>query len=179
LLITGASLIAPLALIELRTRWVLTVGLTLGYLGYGCILIAFVYTRLNEGWIGRILSSLPARAVGFVGFYSYSIYLWHDDVAVVPMRRIMQHGFLSHLPGELQALVYLAATVVIATVAGVILGTVVERPTLALRDYFFPSRVAAPVLGGNGPNRLRTQSGDARTEMAAARELAPYIHRSP
>ena len=75
LLIGGLALIAPMFCVRLESPFVYTFGYTLNYLGYGCILIACV--DADTGSLGRMLTGRPARWLATIGFFSYSIYLWH------------------------------------------------------------------------------------------------------
>jgi peptidoglycan/LPS O-acetylase OafA/YrhL len=142
LMLAGIVLIVPLASYSLlEARWIVRVGFTMAYLGYGCILLAVISTPLGEGWLGRLLSSRPARIVAFIGVYSYPIYLWHIDAAQEPLQRLLASGSFSRVPEEARWLLIMAAYVGLATAAGVLMGKLIERPALALRDRLFPSRI--------------------------------------
>ncbi len=103
-----------------------TMGLTGLYLGYGCILV----------WMASRPSSrsLFMRALAAVGYYSYSIYLWHGVVAF---------SWFAHRPTTfLWFIAYLAACVVL----GVFMACLIETPMLELRDRLFPSRSPGPAI---------------------------------
>jgi peptidoglycan/LPS O-acetylase OafA/YrhL len=124
----GIALVSPaLVLVLEESWWVPTFGLTGLYLGFGLLLLAALFGP-----------PLPARPLAFVGFYSYPIYLWHMAV------RDALGGALETLPPVVGAALYVGAAVVV----GVVLGWLVERPFLALRERL----AAAPVVA----------SGDAR-----------------
>ena len=59
-----------------------------------------------------------------IGYYSYSIYLWHGWVC-----RLLPHSTLPGFLGCLAAAIFLGAA----------MAKLVEYPMLALRDRFFPS----------------------------------------
>jgi peptidoglycan/LPS O-acetylase OafA/YrhL len=144
LLLIGTALLAPMVFWSLWTAgWISVIGYTMAYLGYGCILVAFLYTKPGDGLLGRALASRPARVVAFIGLYSYPIYLWHIDAAQERLNDVLATGWLGGLPAELHWALFMTLYVVLAVTAGVVMGKLVERPSLALRDRLFPSRVAA------------------------------------
>src|SRR5258708_6096278 len=68
LLATGICLISPMAILEKNySPFVWTIGYTLLYVGYGCILMPLVQTRLGEGIVGRALQRCPALGTGGCG----------------------------------------------------------------------------------------------------------------
>lgn len=142
----GLVLIAPSFYCGLFTPFAYTIGFTLNYLGYGCILIACVDAR--EGVLGRLLASPLARAVAFIGFYSYSIYLWHD----LAREQIIDHLHSIERYGTLAYIWTTAADVLLATALGLMSAMLVERPFLWLRDRLFPSHTpAGPVEHQQSP----------------------------
>ncbi|HSU69689.1 MAG TPA: acyltransferase, partial [Tepidisphaeraceae bacterium] len=86
LLVVGIALLSPMLAIDIERRFVWTIGFTLTYLGYGCILIACLGAEHDV--VGGALRSRTARLIAFVGFYSYSIYLWH----VVVFRNLIHYS---------------------------------------------------------------------------------------
>jgi peptidoglycan/LPS O-acetylase OafA/YrhL len=118
----------PCVLLPLENNFTVnTVGLTTNYLGFGGLLIVAVVS--GEGrerpW------SWPLRALARMGFFSYSIYLWH--VPVNHLTAIFLPRFIGW-SGTLAA--YLAGSVL----AGVLMAKLVELPFLRLRDRWLPSR---------------------------------------
>ena len=136
----GLALIFPATLYQVRTKIMSTIGFTAMYLGYGCILLSVVHTAVGKGIGGRFLASRLARAIAFIGVYSYPIYLWHIDCMTLPLKHLAKHGFLGGLPGSLRWLAFMTIYIAGATLAGVIMGRIVEKPALKLRDRLFPSR---------------------------------------
>lgn len=133
----GLLLIAPMFHWELWTPFAYTFGFTLNYLGYGCLLIACV--DADGDILGRALGSPVGRAIAFIGFYSYSIYLWHILVREQFIGRL--HSVQTQ--GATAYFLLTAADILLATVAGVISARLIELPFLALRDRLFPSYTPA------------------------------------
>jgi peptidoglycan/LPS O-acetylase OafA/YrhL len=65
-----------------------------------------------------------------VGFYSYSIYLWH-----LPLLAVVRNAFGDRAPGV--ALFYAGSILV-----GVLMARLVELPALRLRERWFPGQPA-------------------------------------
>jgi peptidoglycan/LPS O-acetylase OafA/YrhL len=144
LLWIGLLLLSPMLILQKESCvFVPTVGLTEIYLGYACILLAVVHTPLGEGCLGSFLNSRPARIVAWIGCFSYSIYLWHLDLGRDPVRWLVSHGFLFHLPPELRWSLAMLLFVCVASLAGALLGSLIEMPALALRNRLFPARADA------------------------------------
>jgi len=104
-----------------------TVGLTTNYLGFGGIVLLTVAAseRAQPRW-ERLLSPL-AR----VGFYSYSIYLWHMAVRALTAL---------YLPARIGWTATLATYFVASVVLGIVAARLIEIPFLRLRDRVLPSR---------------------------------------
>jgi peptidoglycan/LPS O-acetylase OafA/YrhL len=144
LLWTGLLLLSPMLFLQKETcAFVPTVGLTEIYLGYGCILLAVVHTPLGEGRLGSFLNSHLARVVGWIGCFSYSIYLWHLDLGRDPVRWLVNLGFLFHLRPELRWCLAMVLFVCLASFVGALLGSLIEMPALTLRNRLFPAHANA------------------------------------
>jgi peptidoglycan/LPS O-acetylase OafA/YrhL len=149
LLAAGLALIAPMAALALETTpAVPALGFTCLYLGYGAILAAFVASPSGSGRAGRLMQSRPARAMAWMGFYSYPIYLWHIDLASNPATLIARLGPLEGVSRALRWSASMTIYVALAVAAGVVMGRLVERPALRLRDRLFPDRLGVPPLAG-------------------------------
>jgi peptidoglycan/LPS O-acetylase OafA/YrhL len=122
----------PVVLLDHRSRFVQTIGLTSLLFSFS-LLVIWSVTRTPRSAIGRLVVGGAAR----VGFYSYSIYLWHTVVAEFYLSRFALSA--------LNFWVCLAATVAM----GVVMGRLVEAPYLALREKIAPSShadVSVPLL---------------------------------
>jgi peptidoglycan/LPS O-acetylase OafA/YrhL len=124
LLACGAALLVPPFLADIHFNPLCTsVWMTALYLGSGLILMSLV--------AGGVPTNFATRGLGFVGKYSYSIYLWHVVVTdfVVP---------LLGLEGALA--VWIAQAISIAL--GAALSELVETPMLLLRDQLTAPRAS-------------------------------------
>ncbi len=121
LLSAAVVLAAPVFIFDLeRTPWHFTFGFTALYLAAGALLLCALHHPGRRG------------ALSWIGFYSYSIYLWH-----IPVERILLPALLPRdFPQAAAAMLYVAASVAI----GVLAAWLVELPLLRLRDRLFPSR---------------------------------------
>jgi peptidoglycan/LPS O-acetylase OafA/YrhL len=147
-------------------------GFNLLYLGYGCLLLAFVHTPLGEGWLGKCLASFPARALSFIGYYSYSIYLWH----ITPFRfRMDQWIYQSMTPGFPTELCWVATTIISiggTIILGVLMAKLIEQPFLRVRDRIFPALADSPVLAAQRQQPVPPSSGRTEAGSAVSAEVA-------
>jgi peptidoglycan/LPS O-acetylase OafA/YrhL len=147
LILLGLALISPMAFIDQGdTPFVWTIGVTMLYLGYGCILMAFVHAKPGEGWLGKAVTSPVARVIAWIGVFSYSIYLWQMDIAHRPLTWLLQRligGPITNQPIRFrhESLVWLVFTLGFWTAAilgGVVMAKLIEMPVLTLRERLFP-----------------------------------------
>jgi len=121
MLASAFTLAAPAFVFELAPTWHLfTFGFTALYLAGGLLLLVAVHHPARRG------------ALAWIGFYSYSIYLWHIAVERIFLPRL--------LPLEVDPFVQLAAYFFASIAAGVLAAWMVELPFLRLRDRWFPSK---------------------------------------
>lgn len=151
--------------IEPSTGFIRTIGLTGTYLGSAAFLVAAYHTHaVDFGRWGRFVSPI-ASLVGWVGVYSYGIYLWHVTAMGILEREI--GGRMLAWAGGASSVVWLvsaAAVSVGAILSGVIASKVVEWPVLRLRDRFFPSR-SGTMPAGDGHAAVE---GELRKVQAVA-----------
>lgn len=140
LIAIGLLLISPMLKLELRTPFVWTIGFTLLYLGYGCILLACL--DATTGWLGRLLTGRLTRPIALIGVFSYSIYLWHPLIARQFFNRHPQHWH-----GAIQWTLYTAAYFIASILIGILAAKLIEQPCLWLRDRWIPARTIRPRFG--------------------------------
>ena len=93
--------------------------LTFAYVAF-CFIVAWAVNQPES-------SNRLARLLAWIGYYSYSIYLWH----VVSMLA------LEHMPPRWYRF---PAYAILAIVFGVLMAELIELPVLHMRERYFPSR---------------------------------------
>jgi peptidoglycan/LPS O-acetylase OafA/YrhL len=127
LVIIGLLCCLPAFIFALETTpFIYIYGLTLFYAGAGLILVAVIVWQ-------PIRIMLPVRVVAWIGFYSYSIYLFHHviDRWLFPQ--------IQNITGPLPAGVLLPAFFACALLLGFAMGKLIEAPALRLRDAIIPA----------------------------------------
>jgi peptidoglycan/LPS O-acetylase OafA/YrhL len=147
LLVAGIMLLAPVYYLQLEYWHMYTWGLTCTFLGFACILTWAIHLPFQGGH----LLSLPVELLARIGFYSYSIYLWHWNLIyyLLPYvrTRCMTTGSPMVWTPALESRQWLFC-VGLSIVVGIAMAMIVEQPVLRLRDRWFPSRtcpVSAPL----------------------------------
>jgi peptidoglycan/LPS O-acetylase OafA/YrhL len=128
-LVVAVPLLLPAAFFEVDSRIMQTVGLSGLFIGFG-FLVAWSVDRTPASRAGIAISRFAAQ----IGFYSYSIYLWHRSLPDV-LRSF----------GNLALMFWLY--VLLSISLGITMAVLVELPFLTLRDKFF---ACAPA---SAPNR--------------------------
>lgn len=148
MLIAGLSFLVPAFVFEGTTRAMASVGSLSITLGFCCILV----WTLNTPAVGKL------KPIAWIGFYSYSIYLWHWPIA--QMFQGVTHSFW----------LYITSSILIG--AGMTL--LVEAPCLRLRDRYFPRKALSkysllPITcpARRGPARRRPHAEDECTPVVA------------
>jgi peptidoglycan/LPS O-acetylase OafA/YrhL len=139
LAILSAALIAPAFVLEPENLFMRTAGLTALYLGFGGLLMLALQSQTAG-------DSRAIRTIGRVGFFSYSIYLWHIVWRHVALGLALPHFW------EL-CLVYVLGSIVL----GMLMSRLIEIPVLYLRDRFFPSDVS-PITSDASPGSTQKSS---------------------
>jgi peptidoglycan/LPS O-acetylase OafA/YrhL len=123
------------------------------YVGFGIILVAMMGLNVDHGASGRCFRSVPVRLLVKIGIFSYSIYLWHVDVAYRLVEMLTHAGPL-HLAGpSMRWLALMATYVLLAVGVGILAGRCIEFPALAVRDRLFPRH--GPLPAGPRPVEAR------------------------
>lgn len=148
LIIIGAGLAAPtLILSPEASPWLASLGLVGVYIGFGLIMLGGLQLPKTHAWSEKLLTTRPAAWLGQVGFYSYSIYLWHVDLVQTPIRKTLQLITTPHLSAGAVWVIATIVYVVAAILCGAALAHLVERPSLRIRDRLFPSLAqGAPIM---------------------------------
>ena len=102
------------------------------------ILLGVLQIRASDFGRFKPFVSPCARLLSWVGFYSYSIYLWHITALGFAEREIV--GRMPATNTQLAWFFAALVTSIIIVVVGVIASRLVECPVLLLRDRYFPSR---------------------------------------
>jgi len=141
-MVAGIALAVPtLTLSPENSAWTAGLGLTGVYVGFALVMVGWLNVAAVHGSARRLFASLPAMLLGHIGFYSYSIYLWHIDLAQTPIKKLVQLGTSANLSPGLVWVLATTAYVGAAVLSGVLLARLLEIPSLALRDRLFPRAV--------------------------------------
>ena len=146
LLLLGLVFLLPPFLLAMTT-FAGTVGLTLTFLGFLCILLWAVNRKPSR--------SPLAKSLAWIGRYSYSIYLWHVLTALFILNKVGETaiGF---------------GTYVFASIGlGFVLTRLIEIPMLRIRDWWFPSQSVTI-----SPSRLETEKRELEIDAALPQENA-------
>jgi peptidoglycan/LPS O-acetylase OafA/YrhL len=138
----SGALLSSCLIFQIEGRFMLTLGLTMLYLGFGLALILCL--RVREVLPGPLAKLFNRIGTGFAyaGMYSYSVYLWHLPVeswGFSFMTRIL-HVQMGHVVG---LLFYMTCSIVL----GILLSQLIEFPILKLRDRIFPAIQAGTLRG--------------------------------
>ncbi len=137
LAVAGAMLLTPAYFMEVEYWHMYTWGLTCMFLGFACILIWAIHLPYRR----EHFLAWPVNQLARVGFYSYSIYLWHWMILFYLRPYLLLKGWAPHTTAgsavdSVQWIFWMAFCVA----AGITMARVVEQPALNLRDRWFPSR---------------------------------------
>lgn len=110
-----------------------SIGYTIQAIGF-CALIV-----LALEYSGSVRGSMLYRAIGWIGVYSYGIYLWHS-LALAPGDMLIRKAAAMHLPAIPSWFAIMAAQFAIAIMVGYVTTRAVEFPFLRIRDALFPAK---------------------------------------
>lgn len=131
LLVTGALLLMGSLIVGTPSNFYIhTFGFTQHYLGAAAIVVGTLMCQIPRNLVTATLATL--------GSYSYSIYLWHMAIFYWATQQMKDAG----LSWGMRQAIFLVGAFVI----GIAMAKLIELPTLRLRDRWFPSRTASPVL---------------------------------
>jgi len=141
LMLTSLLLVSPFFVHTLADNcFFYTFGTTLLSLGFGCLLISLMYVEPGVGKLGQLIQLAPFRAISFIGFYSYSIYLWHFTCREVPYQFLYLIPWIPRtLCWFLQLLLYIGCAILL----GYLAARCIELPALALRERLPATRTSS------------------------------------
>lgn len=120
-LFAAIALCSPALLFDAESRFMQTFGLTFLMIGFS-FLLAWCVDRTPKSKVGLIL----AKPFALVGFYSYSIYLWHMYCYI---------AFKSMGNSAVSFWVSLAISIGL----GIVMSKLIEIPSLTIREKWFPA----------------------------------------
>lgn len=139
LLTAGCALLTPIYFLELEYWHMYTWGLTCAFLGFACIVTCAIHIPFRRGH----LLSWPVNLLAPIGFYSYSIYLWHWLIIYYLRPYFRDKCIATGSPVAWSSAMETGQwlfCVVLSIVVGIAMAAVIEQPALRLRDQWFPSR---------------------------------------
>jgi peptidoglycan/LPS O-acetylase OafA/YrhL len=141
----------PCAILGYTNFWTFTIGITAMYFGWVSLLILALHS-----WSER---NVLVKAAATIGFYSYSIYVWH--VLVERSTQVILPWI--HLgPVWCNEVCRTGIYIVASVLVGIVMARLVEIPFLALRERLVPARPKA--------RASEQQVSDASKEKEAANE---------
>jgi peptidoglycan/LPS O-acetylase OafA/YrhL len=148
LLMGGVALALPALIFSPEASALMAgIGLTAMYAGFGMILVGWLRLGETGGWAKRMFATRAAALLGQVGFYSYSIYLWHVDLAQTPVKKLAAYAMAAQIPAPIVWIVLMAVYVCAAFLVGSVLARLLEIPALKLRDRLLPAPAKAVAAG--------------------------------
>lgn len=141
ILVTSLACFVPAFYFSLPESFFLTtLGLTLLAFGSAGIvgLASLEEARSRDSFLGKL-----ARFIQIIGIHSYSIYLWHMAVLRWGMLFLERRGLFEFLPPNARYLGKLAVFVALSIAVGILVSKLIEKPVLAFRDRYAPSRAKA------------------------------------
>lgn len=145
MIVVSLLCLAPALFLPVMSAVMQTIGFTLLYIGFGCVLLLAIH-RLpgtSSAPPARAFSAVlaaVATALAWLGTYSYSIYLWHMPAQA--WSTIVLARLTHRLPSATPAwfLFYF-----LAVGFGVAMSLLIERPALALRERLVAAAARDPL----------------------------------
>lgn len=111
-----------------------TIGLSILYIGFGLILSLFVSDFQINQKLNKLFSKTVINSVAIIGFYSYSIYLFHYPFRNYSLSLIRKN--FQHINPGIEFFLYFLGSIF----TGIIISKLFEQRFLNLRDRLYPSR---------------------------------------
>lgn len=158
LMVTGCMLLTPVYFLNVEYRQMYTWGLTTTFLGFACVLIWAIHLPYQP----KHFLAFPVELLARIGFYSYSIYLWHWIIIFYLRTYVRSKCIASGNPfvwtSAMERWQWLVC-LVFCIVAGIIMAIAIEQPFLRLRDRWFPSRTRqSAAMDGRGASFAETST---------------------
>jgi len=112
-----------------------TIGFTILYVSFGALLILMLFSRRFAQTLKKVFREPVYKAIAVIGFYSYSIYLFHFYLPKFLLGETYLHNNFSAWTLA-SFLVYFSGSIIL----GVVGSYLIEKPFLKLRDWYFPRR---------------------------------------
>lgn len=155
--VLSALLLSTCYFFDRDAHFLLFIGLTLLYLGYGGLFLLVMGVRgVFTGATAKVLEKI-GTACAYIGRHSYSIYIWHAPYLVVlPM------VFTRILRVRVPFPIMVALDFIGSCALGIFFAHLVEFPVLKLRDRFFPmlQQPAAPAAPVATPAGTSAPAGE-------------------
>jgi peptidoglycan/LPS O-acetylase OafA/YrhL len=117
--------ISTLFIFHVNSAYTYTLGFTLNYISSGCALMLLL-NNTNEAFGRKGMT----RAVSRIGYYSYTIYLWHIPVeAIFSKLNLYTHNYSFYL--------YFIVYCILSIITGVLMSKWIEEPFLKLRERLY------------------------------------------
>jgi peptidoglycan/LPS O-acetylase OafA/YrhL len=142
LMVAGAVLLTPVYYLNIEYWHMYTWGLTCTFLGFACIITWAIHVPYRSGHI----LALPVEALASIGFYSYSIYLWHWLIIFYLRTYLRSECITTGRPFAWSRALETwqwPFSIAFCIAAGIAMALIIERPALRLRDRWVPSRTRA------------------------------------
>lgn len=135
LIAVGIALLVPFAIFERAEHsYIWHYGYTQIYIGYGLILLGAVAITREES-----KENLAQKFFAWVGQNSYAIFLW-QGIAGMFVCWLMSMISLQAISPELNCVVFNGLFLSCSIVLGTVLGTLVEKPIMKIREKWAPSK---------------------------------------
>jgi peptidoglycan/LPS O-acetylase OafA/YrhL len=127
-------LLLPLFFFSRYSVLINTIGYSLFYLSFGIVLSLFITYHIQsilQGWIKNYLF----HSISYIGFFSYSIYLWHMIVVDYILPFIQHNFYVNTTP----LWIFLISQILLSLLLGIFFAKIVEMPLLKIREKLFPA----------------------------------------
>lgn len=134
LIMCGLMLLLPFGILWRDEHpYIWRFGYTQIYLAYALILVGTVQRTVRKANLPRLYETLC-----WIGRNSYPIFLWQGIVSV-PVIWLRNKLPVGHISAELNSLVFNSLFLLAAIFAGSLMGALIDRPVLRLRERLIPS----------------------------------------